>query len=101
MSATRVALHAARSGGYFASPLLFLCLALALVWAFPQRASAYPAAVRSACKYDYKRLCPRYEIGTAKMRNCMRASVSGIAPRCYESLIKHGYAERRRAAVSN
>lgn len=60
-------------------------------------AEAYPRAVRKACKFDYKRICPRYRVGTAKMRACMRSNVGQISRRCYRKLLDHGYGSRKRA----
>jgi hypothetical protein len=57
-------------------------------------ADAYPRAVRKACKYDYKRLCPHYKVTSAKMRACMRSKVGQISPRCYDTLIRYGYGKR-------
>ncbi len=54
-------------------------------------AKAVPRRVRRACKNDFKRLCRRYKIGTAKMRNCMRANGSQISWGCYEALDDYGY----------
>ncbi|MEM6495116.1 MAG: hypothetical protein AAF709_00170 [Pseudomonadota bacterium] len=51
-------------------------------------AVAVPRSVRKACKFDYKRLCPKYRIGSARMRSCMRNSVSGMSPRCYNRLVE-------------
>ncbi len=59
-------------------------------------ADAYPRAVRKACKYDYKRLCPHYKVSSAKMRACMRSNVGQISPRCYDTLIRYGYGKRGR-----
>jgi hypothetical protein len=59
-------------------------------------AEAYPRKVRRACKYDYKRMCPRYKVGTAKMRSCMRSKVGQLSPRCYDTLVRYGYGKRRR-----
>jgi len=58
-------------------------------------ANAYPSAVRKACKTDYKRLCPHYDVNSAKMRECMRSNVGQISPRCYDTLEAHGYGKRR------
>ena len=72
-----------------------LCALLCIAVSFaPYSAYAYPTAVRKACKQDYRRLCPHYKPGRSQMTSCMRASVSGIAPRCYETLVDHGYANR-------
>ncbi len=58
-------------------------------------AEAVPRAVRRACKGDYKRICPHYRSGTAKMRSCMRANVGQISPRCYNTLLRYGYGGSR------
>ena len=58
-------------------------------------ADAVPRAVRRACKTDYKRICPHYRAGTAKMRSCMRANVGQISPRCYNKLVDYGYGGSR------
>lgn len=55
------------------------------------KAEAVPRRVRRACRRDYKRLCPRYRAGTARMRNCMYAHGSEISYRCYEALSDYGY----------
>ena len=55
---------------------------------------AYPRAVRKACKYDYKRMCPHYKVNSAKMRACMRSNVGQISPRCYDTLIRYGYGKK-------
>jgi hypothetical protein len=59
-------------------------------------ADAYPRAVRKACKYDYKRLCPHYKVQSAKMRACMRSNVGQLSPRCYDTLIRYGYGKKGR-----
>ncbi len=58
-------------------------------------ADAYGRKVTRACKYDYKRLCPRYPVGSSKMRACMEAKVSEISSRCYEALLDSGEGSRR------
>ena len=62
-------------------------------WMAP--ADAVPRAVKRACKYDYKRICPHYRAGSAKMRSCMRANVGQISARCYDKLVDYGYAGSR------
>lgn len=57
------------------------------------KAEAVPSRVRRACRNDYKRLCPRYRAGTARMRNCMYAHGSEISYRCYEALSDYGYVD--------
>mgnify|MGYP001551448398 FL=1 len=57
-------------------------------------AEAYPRKVRRACRTDYRRLCPRYKVGSSKMRSCMRSKVGQISPRCYDTLVRYGYGKR-------
>jgi len=52
-------------------------------------ADAVPRSVKRACKYDYKRLCPKYRAGSPKMRSCMRNSIGGMSPRCYNRLVEY------------
>lgn len=79
-------------------PLALLALTFGTItvmtWLNP--AEAYPNAVRRACKNDYNRLCPRYKVGSAKMRSCMRSNIGQISPRCYDKLVDHGYGRRGR-----
>ncbi|MCB1510572.1 MAG: hypothetical protein KDJ36_06680 [Hyphomicrobiaceae bacterium] len=71
-------------------------LGLAIVTAEP--AHAVPRRVRRACRNDYKSLCPRYKIGTSRMRSCMRANGNSLSWRCYEALRDHGYVDGRRSS---
>jgi hypothetical protein len=62
--------------------------------------SAYTEAkiskkIKRACKGDYKKFCPRYKIGTKKMRLCMRSNRNVISWRCYSTLKDAGYGDRR------
>ena len=67
----------------------------AAVTAFPaSEASAYPKKVRIWCKADYKRYCPRYSVGSARMRACMRAVAKNLSPVCKKALIESGLARR-------
>ena len=58
-------------------------------------ADAVPRRVKKACKHDYKRLCPKYRPGSAKMRSCMRNSISGMSPRCYNRLVEYYGGKRK------
>ncbi|MGE0630536.1 MAG: hypothetical protein AB7O43_22310 [Hyphomicrobiaceae bacterium] len=71
----------------------------ALAAVFAIAAIAPPAAavnrsVAKACKSDYKRLCPRYRVGTSKLRRCMEAKQAEISWRCIEALIDSGEVDR-------
>ena len=58
-------------------------------------ADAASAKVRTACAGDYKRLCPRYKVGSSRMRACMEAKQSEISSRCIDALIDSGEVNRR------
>jgi hypothetical protein len=58
-------------------------------------ADAASAKVRKACAGDYKRLCPRYKVGSSRMRACMEAKQSEISSRCIDALIDSGEVNRR------
>ena len=53
----------------------------------------YPASVKSACKRDFKTYCPKYDVGSAQLRQCMKSAFSQLSPRCIEALESSG--ERR------
>ncbi|MEM7778142.1 MAG: hypothetical protein AAF732_21370 [Pseudomonadota bacterium] len=57
-------------------------------------ADAYPRIVRIYCKRDYKRLCPRYRVGSSRMRQCMRAKARYLSPVCQKAMIDSGLARR-------
>jgi hypothetical protein len=59
-------------------------------------ADAVSAKVRKACTGDYKRLCPRYKVGSAQLRACMEAKQAEISSRCVQALIDSGEVNRRR-----
>lgn len=62
----------------------------------PQPAAAVPRLVRTWCRRDYRRLCPRYKVGTARMRACMRSKRNSLSAVCKKALIDTGYARRYR-----
>jgi hypothetical protein len=57
-------------------------------------ASAVPSQVKRECRDDYKRFCPRYKVGTSRMRSCMRSNGSQLSWGCYQALKDHGYVRR-------
>lgn len=59
-------------------------------------ASAVSAKVKKACAGDYKRLCPRYKVGSAQLRACMEAKQAEISSKCVQALIDSGEVYRRR-----
>ncbi len=60
----------------------------------PASARSYPDYVKAACKKDFKSFCPRYDIESTQIRQCMRSVADQLSPRCVEALEKSG--ERRR-----
>ncbi len=55
--------------------------------------AAYPQYVKSACKSDFRKFCPKYDIDSSNLRQCMRSVARQLSPRCTESLERSG--ERR------
>ena len=53
----------------------------------------YPGYVLAACKKDFKSFCPRYDIESTQIRQCMRSVADQLSPRCVEALERSG--ERR------
>jgi hypothetical protein len=53
----------------------------------------YPDYVLAACKKDFKSFCPRYDIESTQIRQCMRSVADQLSPRCVEALERSG--ERR------
>jgi hypothetical protein len=72
---------------------IFAVGAFAVVTTSP--ASAVSSKVKRACKFDYKRLCPRYRVGSSRMRACMEAKAGDISYRCRQALIDSGEVDRR------
>jgi hypothetical protein len=66
----------------------------ALVLSAPANARSYPEYVKVACKKDFKSFCPRYDIESTQIRQCMRSIADQLSPRCIEALEKSG--ERRK-----
>ena len=73
-----------------------MCAALisVLLPSTPANARTYPDYVKAACKKDFKSFCPRYNIESTQIRQCMRSAVDRLSPRCIEALEKSG--ERRK-----
>ena len=83
LSARRVAVAAAAVLG-----------AIALI---PVEAGAVSERVRKACKDDYFRFCPSYEVGTPQLRTCISQAGKrrALTPRCLNALIDAGEVPRK------
>jgi hypothetical protein len=57
-------------------------------------ASAVPEYVHKACKSDYRKFCPSYEVDSSELRQCMRSMERRLSQRCIDALEKSG--EKRR-----
>ena len=74
-----------------------IAAAFLAAWIAPAPASArstYPEYVKSACKKDFKSFCPRYDIESTQIRQCMRSAADHLSPKCIDALGRSG--ERRR-----
>jgi hypothetical protein len=72
-------------------------VALATFALLAGEAGAVSSSVRSACKKDYYRFCPKYEVGTPQLKNCMaQAGRRGkLTPRCLDALVDAGDVPRK------
>lgn len=73
---------------------------------FPiSQAAAVSAAVKRACINDYFSYCSAYEVGSTKLRQCMRSAGSKLSKPCINALVAAGEVSKtevsRRAAQAN
>jgi hypothetical protein len=61
-----------------------------------ETANAVPRKVKRECRGDYKTFCPKYRIGTSRMRSCMRSNGRQLSWGCYQALKDYGYVRRGR-----
>lgn len=50
----------------------------------------YPDYVKSACRTDFKRFCPKYDVDSKELRACMRAVATDLTTRCSDALERYG-----------
>ena len=55
---------------------------------------AVSAKVKQSCKGDYKRLCPKYKVGSPQLRACMEAKQYELSSGCVDALIDSGEVNR-------
>lgn len=70
-------------------------LAAILVAGTVGSAGAVSERVKNACANDYYRFCPNYEIGSTKLRNCMRTQGKRLSKACIDALVDSGELPRR------
>lgn len=71
--------------------------ALAAAGAVTPSEAAISPRVKKACTGDYKRLCPKYKVGSSALRACMEAKQAEISSACVDALIDSGEVNRSRA----
>jgi hypothetical protein len=77
----------------FLVALSLSALAISSVVPAPAQASV-SSKVKKSCTGDYKRLCPRYKVGSPQLRACMEAKSSEISSACINALIDSGEVNR-------
>jgi hypothetical protein len=76
------------------TPLLVALAVLAL--SVGSARAAVPGYVKQACKADYKKFCPDYEVGSPALRACMVGIAHQLSPRCIDALERSGESKRRK-----
>lgn len=87
------------ASGFFKAGLAitFISTVAAANWMAASDAAAkrkVPDAVKVACSGDYKRFCAKYEVGTTKLDQCMRANGKRLSRVCVRNLADHGMIPR-------
>lgn len=85
-----------RGIGLLSKSLMGLAAGIIGFIASMEAADAVPRRVKRECRNDYKTLCPRYKVGTKRMRSCMRSNGSQLSWGCYQALKDYGYVRRGR-----
>jgi hypothetical protein len=70
-------------------------IAVALVVALPQQASAVSEKVRKLCRDDYMSHCSSYEVGSDALRQCMRKAGRKLSRSCVDALVEAGEISRK------
>ena len=77
--------------------LSFLMLAAVLAaFAYPAAAD-YSAAVKGACKSDYKRFCKVFGVNDPGLRKCMDQAGRSLSVNCVQALVESGEVTKARA----
>ena len=78
-----------------AKSALSAAITIAGLLAMTASAGAYTARVKSACKSDYYRFCPKYGEDSPQLKACMRSAGGNISVRCRDALADGGYIPRK------
>ena len=68
----------------------------ALTWPYSQ-AAAVSDNVRKACVSDYFAFCSMHAVGSAPLRQCMKANGPNLSNGCVKALAAAGYVSKARA----
>ncbi len=60
-------------------------------------AAQYSAAVKGACKRDYKRFCGAYAVNDPGLRRCMDKAGRSLSRSCVKALVNSGEITKKRA----
>ena len=74
----------------------FIFAALLMAMAVPA-AAQYSAAVKGACKRDYKRFCAAYAVDDPGLRRCMDKAGRSLSTTCVKTLVNSGEITKERA----
>lgn len=71
-------------------------LAPAIVLNVASASADYSGSVKSACKSDFKKYCPSYDINSKALRSCMTAVAFELSTKCVNALERAGEGKRRK-----
>lgn len=74
---------------------LFAALAV-LALSDSTASAAVPGYVKQACKSDYKKFCPDYELDSPALRACMVGISHQLSPKCSDALERSGESKRKK-----
>lgn len=75
----------------------FIFVAMFMAMVVPA-AAQYSAAVKGACKRDYKRFCSAYAVDDPGLRRCIDKAGRSLSKTCVKALINSGEITKERAA---
>ena len=75
---------------------LIAATSCAMLFGLSGQAFAVPGYVKQACKADYKKFCPDYELDSPALRACMIGIAHQLSPRCTDALERSGESKRRK-----
>ena len=74
-----------------------LVVAVAVLAIAEPASAAYSAAVKGACKRDYKRFCAAFDVSDPGLRRCMDRAGQSLSKTCVKALVNGGHVTKQRA----